>query len=335
VKKSCRALGSVALLGFLALRLDWSRVAAALGALDAGLWLAALLLYGATQVVSSCRWRLLAAPLGFGGPPRRYVSYYFVGMFFNLVLPTSVGGDVVRAWYLSNQAEAPAEARRLSAFLSVFVERVSGVLMLVTLACVASLWCPPGVPAWVTGTAVGVGVAGVAGVLALPLAVRLLPRRGALHGLAAGCLGYRRYPALLAGTGALSLLVQVANVVLVWLVGRALGLAVAPAYYAVMVPLVALLTMLPLSVNGMGLREAGYVVLLAPVGVGAPEAVALSFLSFAVVTAASLAGVLFYLFGRFPRFEAGAADMEVRGDGEQAVGGHPDQGRARQSQAAA
>ena len=55
-----------------------------------------------------------------------------------------------------------------------------------------------------------------------------------------------------------------------------------PAYYGVLVPLVSLLTLLPISLNGMGLRELATVVLLAPLGVGAAEAVTLAVLSFAV-----------------------------------------------------
>ncbi len=131
---------------------------------------------------------------------------------------------------------------------------------------------------------------------------------------------------------------QAANVVLVALVGAALGLKVQPYYYGVVVPLVTLLTLLPISVNGMGLREVGYMTLLAPVGIDGETAVLLAFLSFAVVTVASLAGVGFSLFGRFPRFRvepAGAAGAEVRDDAVFAVGHHPDQGRTRQPPAAA
>ncbi len=92
-------------------------------------------------------------------------------------------------------------------------------------------------------------------------------------------------------------------------------------------PLVSLLTLAPISLNGMGVREGGLVVLLAPLGVAAEEAVTLGLLWMSVFVAAGLVGAGFYLFGRFPRYE-------VRSDGEP-VGGHPDQGRARQSRPAA
>ena len=48
------------------------------------------------QVLSGLRWQLLARPLGFRGSIWRFTAFYFIGMYFNLLLPTSVGGDVIR-----------------------------------------------------------------------------------------------------------------------------------------------------------------------------------------------------------------------------------------------
>jgi hypothetical protein len=105
-------------------------------------------------------------------------------------------------------------------------------------------------------------------------------------------------------------------------------------YYGVVVPLVTLVTLLPVSVNGVGLRELSLTVLLGPVGVGSAEAVTLGLLTFAVYTASALGGV-FFLFGG-PRAAAGESPpcLEVGAD-DQPVGGDPDQGRARQPPAAA
>ena len=106
MNKRLRLLCSAALLGLLAWRTNWHQVADAFAHLRWGLWLLAALLYASTQVVSSLRWQWLARPLGFALPLRRYLAFYYVGMFFNLVLPTSVGGDVVRAWYLAGHPDA-------------------------------------------------------------------------------------------------------------------------------------------------------------------------------------------------------------------------------------
>src|SRR5262249_33085309 len=131
--KWLRLGGSIALLSVIAWRIDWGQVREAFVQLDVTLWALGVLLYAATQVVSSVRWRIIARPLGFQRPLWHYISFYFIGMFFNLVLPTSVGGDVVRGLYLDGRS-----GRRLVALLSVFVDRLSGLLVLIAMACVAA-----------------------------------------------------------------------------------------------------------------------------------------------------------------------------------------------------
>jgi uncharacterized membrane protein YbhN (UPF0104 family) len=337
VKNTVRLLGSMTLLGVLAWRMDWGRVATAFAGLSWGLWLAAVVLFGATQVVSTLRWRMLARVHGFEAPLSRYLAYYFIAMFFNLFLPTSVGGDVVRAWYLARrERSASAPGRGVEAFLSVFADRFNGVLVLVALACVAALWCPPGLPAWIPWTTWGAGAASLIGLASFPLLARLAGPTGQLRRLVDGGRTYLRNGRVLLGATALSVVVQLANVVLVWWIGLAMGLPVPPLYYGVFVPLVTLLTLVPVSVNGMGLREFGMVLLLEPLGIGTAEAVTLAFLWFAVFGVTSLGGIGVYLFGHLPRFVADVspAGLEVRSDDDDVRGG-PDQRRTRQPTAAA
>jgi hypothetical protein len=91
--------------------------------------------------------------------------------------------------------------------------------------------------------------------------------------------------------------------------------------------MVTLLTMLPLSMNGMGVREGGTVLFLAPLGISETTAVTLAFMWFLVFTAVSLIGSGIYLYGGFPRPE------EQTDAGP--VGDHPNQRRTGQLKAAA
>jgi glycosyltransferase 2 family protein len=322
VTKLLRLLVSGTLLAWLAWRTDWCQVADAFARLRFDLWLAALGTLVLTQVVSGARWQLLARPLGFGHALRQYVGFYFLGMFFNLLLPTSVGGDVVRAWYLDG-----GSGRRLNAFLSVFLDRLSGLLVLLTLAWAAVLVCPIELPAWVVLSVWGTVAGAAAGLAALPLLTRWTGRFERVRRLSEGMRLLLGKPRLLLVSLALSLVVQAANVVLVWLVGLAIGAPVPAAYYWVFVPMVSLLTLLPVSLNGMGVREAGMVLFLAPLGVGEGTALTLAFLWFCVFTAASLLGGVVYLFGWFPRPEGKP--------GHGPVDHHPDQGRTGQFRTAA
>jgi uncharacterized membrane protein YbhN (UPF0104 family) len=312
MRKYIRILGSAILLAVIAWRVDWAHVAAAMGRVRAGYYLAAVLLYIALQVASSLRWRLLAQAQGFDGSLLRYVTYYFIGMFFNLALPTSVGGDVVRVWYLAGQeGSGPVTGRRLAALVSVLAERVNGVVVLVALACVSAAFCPMPLKEWIVWTVVGIGMATVLALLSVP-GLRALfatfphlaasPKLAHLRGLADGGWTYCHQPGVLLGATLLSAIVQVGNAVIGYLVGQALGLPVPALYYGLIVPLVALLALVPISVNGMGLREAGCVMLFAPLGIDTADAVTFGLLMFAVAASVSLSGVTFYLLGRYPRY---------------------------------
>jgi len=347
MKKYGRLLGSVILAGLLAWRLDWQQVAAAFMQLNVLYWFSALVLYLFTQGISAARWQMLGRMLGLGGCWRDYLRLYFVGMFFNLVLPTSVGGDVVRAWYLARgerragnasdrstaavYASGALTASGWAAFLSVLADRLNGLVMLIVVACMATLCCPTPLPGWIGAIVAGMGAACLLGLAGLPLLRWLrqgLPAQQRLMPLldaAYLCLRDRRR---LVGVSLLSLVVQLANVVLAWLVGEGLGLPVPPLYYGVLLPVVSILTLLPISLNGMGLREAGMVLLLAPLHVSAASAVTLSLLLFAVYAAAGLMGGVVYLFGHLPR-----CSMEAPGNAD-ALGGNSDQGRMREPSAA-
>jgi uncharacterized membrane protein YbhN (UPF0104 family) len=270
-------------------------VGGAFAQLQLGWWLAAVLLYVATQIASAFRWQIVARPLGFRQPLSEFIGYYFIGMFFNLFLPTSVGGDVVRAWYLDG-----GRRRRLSAFLSAFVDRLSGLLFLLALACAATPFCPSSLPSWICYS-VWITVAGVmAGLVMVPALARWTGRFARIRRLSEDAQIYLQHPGLLLWSGVLSFVVQAANVVVVWMVGQALAVPIPWTYYCIFVPMVTLLTLIPVSLNGMGVREGGTVLFLAPLGIPAGTALSLAFLTFAVYGAASLLGGGVYLFGRFP-----------------------------------
>lgn len=322
MKRLLRVGGSAALLGVLAWRIEAGNVAQVLADVRWEWWLAALACYVVAQVVSSVRWQRLARPLGFDHSLGAYVGFYFAGNFFNLVLPTSIGGDVARGWYL-----ARGSRRGPAAALSVLADRLIGLYVLVALACAAALVEP--LPGWVRGWVAAAGAGGLLGLVLLAVARRWQPPAGRRRWreMAAALEFYARSPRLLWLATLLSLAVQWLNVLLVWFVALAVGADVSLVFCCVLMPLVTLLTLAPISVNGMGVREGGMVVLLAPLGIAADQAVTLSLLWFAVFLAAGLAGGVWYLLGGLPR-------CEVRNDAEP-VGGDPDQGRAGQPAAAA
>src|SRR5262245_30127920 len=95
--------------------------------------LTAILIYLAVQVVSAYRWYCLLTPLGIKVPFSRIVGLYFMGMFSSLFLPATIGGDVVKIYYLNK------EARSLTgATTTVFLDRDLGLGALLGIATIAA-----------------------------------------------------------------------------------------------------------------------------------------------------------------------------------------------------
>ncbi len=181
------------------------------------------------------------------------------------------------------------------------------------------------------------GAATVLGCASLPLMLRLRLLPAMRRQQLAAMIDALRAPRALAEATFWSVFVQIANVLFVWLIGLGLGMDVPLAYYFVFVPMVALLTLLPVSVNGMGVREGGVALFLtsAPLNVDASASLTLAFLWFAVFAAGGLLGGVVYLCGAYPKPAAPARDASEATEGHGPLGHHPDQGRAGQLDQAA
>lgn len=308
-------------LAWLISQTSWQPLADLFVGMKPAWWLSAVLVYAVAQVVSSKRWQLLAHALGFAAPLSRYLSLYYLGMFFSLFLPTSIGGDVVRAWVLAEQPR-----RRGAALLSVVSERFSGLIALVILAFLAALVQYDTLPWWVLASVLGLTVGMVGGLTLLPIGKRYSIK---LKSLAQALSLSRQHRGRWWVALGLAFLVQLGSIVQIALVGHALGLSVPLLGYAVAVPLVSLLTMLPLSLNGLGIREGSLILLLAPFGVTVPGAVALGLAWFALTLTLGLMGGVVYLFQGFSSWSPPEQDAHAT------LSGDSDQGRMREPAAAA
>jgi uncharacterized membrane protein YbhN (UPF0104 family) len=324
VSKYIRIAVSALLLTYIAWRTDWTVVGDNFASLNVGLWLAALGVLLVAQLFSARRWQVFAQELRFERSLPQFCAYYFIGMWFNLSLPTSVGGDVVRVWYLDANS-----GRKLAAFASVFLERLNGLLVLIALACVGVLISPIALELWIHACVWSVGGGAVVGIglLLLLRHFKKLPeqRRQQLQTV----LDLMRVPSVMAWATAMSILVQLAGVVSLWCIGLALGLDIPVAFYCVLGPMVSLLTLLPISVNGMGVRELGTVAFLAPLSIHEDTAKTLAFLWVAVTVAASLLGGLVYLFGAYPKAQV-ETDAVKEGTDDGSVDRDSAQGRERE-----
>jgi glycosyltransferase 2 family protein len=267
----------------------------------------ALAVYLVTQGISAARWTTLARPIGIKTPFPDMVRYYLIGMFFNLFAPGTVGGDVSRIYYLVRDEEAHAKGRAVTtvhAAMSVLMDRGIGMLVLVWLGA-AGLLLFPGypVPAPVRTAALLLALAILVGVLLIPLVRLLLPEDG--HHLVVKLrLALRSYHTHWRALGAATLLSVVIHLIQAWMhvaMGRALDLDLPFSFCIIVYPLVGTFAAIPISVNGLGLREGGYVFLLAVLGIGTEKGVAFGILLFLIVALDSLIGGLLFLLQKSPK----------------------------------
>ena len=267
----------------------------------------ALAVYLVTQGISAMRWTTLARPIGIKTPFPDMVRYYLIGMFFNLFAPGTVGGDVSRVYYLVRDEEAHAKGRAVTtvhAAMSVLMDRGIGMLVLVWLGAAGLLLFPGySIPSPVRTAALLLALAILVGVLLIPLVRLLLPEDG--HQLVVKLrLALRSYRTHWHALGAATLLSVVVHLIQAWMhvvMGRALDLDLPFSFCIIVYPLVGTFAAIPISVNGLGLREGGYVFLLAVLGIGTEKSVAFGILLFLIVALDSLIGGLLFLFQKTPQ----------------------------------
>ncbi len=250
--------------------------------------------YLISQVLSAYKWQLLARPLGFQQPLGAFLTYYFVGMYLNLFVPSMVLGDVGRGFLLARSGGGLGAALQ-----SVVADRATGMVMLLWVsACGFLLFGPTVLPAIVCyGTIAAAGLMIVGWWLLPHLVARLCSPQHKVRQFVERALA----PYLTQGTTvigracALAFIFHLFQLSLQTILARALGLGVPFWYLMLFVPLVHMLSALPLSLGGVGIREGGYVLFLALIGIGKDAAIAFGLLWTALVFGSGLVGGLILL----------------------------------------
>jgi uncharacterized protein (TIRG00374 family) len=271
-----------------------------------GWWLlgaAALTLAGI--VLSSLRWQAVLTALGVHTPLGHLVNHYLAGQFVSNVLPTTIGGDVLRVSRLSRESgESPAS------FASVVLERLTGWLVLPILTYVGFV-VNPGLTHLGAATRVALALATATLVLLVVVLVLVASHRvggrfadregwrrfaGAIH---LGLERLRHHPAAATNVLAVGFAYQLVLVVAALFAARAVGMpvAVGPTALLAFFPAVAIAQVLPIGISGLGVREGAFILFLGPLGVSDEKAVALGLLLYLLNFGVSLLGAPAFAFG--------------------------------------
>lgn len=305
------AVVSAVVLGLLLRWAGLHEVARTLRGTDLAWFLPAVVVSAATVPVMALRWQLLLEAKHVSVPVAWLTRTYFVALFAGQFLPAAIGGDAVRVVELGRRTgDAPESVA------SVLIDRLVGLVSLVVLAIVAVLVSGPGGRFGVVAVEGAFGVAAAAALLLLfsgrlrGAVARWLEPRASGRRLAAGgrfyeaLHAYRAHRATLVAVGVLALVVQAARVGVIWMLARALGLHVPDSVVLLAGPVVFAALALPVSLNGIGVREAVFVYFLHGHATR-PEAIALGLAFFAVGTLTALCGAA-VLVVRFVRYGVGA-----------------------------
>ncbi len=213
------------------------------------------------------RWQELARAVEVQASYRRLVALHFLGLFCNYFLPAGIGGDFVKAYYLSRSA------KQRKAFLSVVLDRYVGLLALLLVAsCVAVFNRADGVMQKVAYSIWGMVIAflggGGIGLYFTELLAGLLERyekmlwAARLRDIASLTKGFMRNYRALVATFLLSIGAQAAAILSVDQLSLAVGAKSDIGSMFLVVPIVFLASVLPISPGGLGTREAAMVFLL-------------------------------------------------------------------------
>jgi uncharacterized protein (TIRG00374 family) len=273
-------------------------------------WLAAALgVYGVSALLGAVQWTWILRVSGIATRGWELLRLYLVGLFFNNFLPANVGGDAVKIFDLGRR-----EGQPLKVFCATLLDRLLGLSALTFLALVAvavasarTTSLPPVYPLFVAMVL-------WTGLLSLLLSRRIASRvPGLLRFLRLVRLAelaeqvvaefhlYRTRERWFAAIFFWALLVQILRVSTHILV--ALGLSIAlvgeqALQLFVLVPLLGIAIALPISVNGIGLREALSAVTFTSAGIAASAAVAMQLTAYLVQVAFSLVGGILFWRGR-------------------------------------
>jgi uncharacterized protein (TIRG00374 family) len=293
----------------------------------AGHWpwlLAAFLLCLPPLFLCVLRWKLILDAQGMRLPWSKVNSIFFIGMFFNSFMIGPTGGDLVKAYYTARETHH----RKTEAVTSIFIDRIVGLLVLALLVAVMILFrwtffmghAETRLTALVALAVCGSIVAG--GVLAFSVHLfEAFPflKRWTLHPVAGKVFGLvekvynafyvcRTRPRVLLQIALCSLLLQLLFVTSASFVGRSLELDLSFLDYLSLAPLIGLISGIPVTPGGLGIREGASVHLWAVLGVPAGKAFLLAFLPYVFLVLWGIPGGILFLF-------AGPAGKMVSGAG--------------------
>lgn len=252
----------------------------------------------ASTSIASYRWSLIMKALNFNLPFSYYLSNYFKGSFFNQALPGSIGGDALRGIDLGKIGYSKKEA-----FAGIFIDRIVGLSGLLVLNLIANLFSENILPFWLYHLINMICIIGISGFIVLSLLhiIPILSKYRMTRIFSSLSLRFRKVYAdqksIVVQIG-LSVLIHFLSILSIFEIARSLGLSLPLTTFLVIVPPVFLLTILPISLAGWGIRETAMVGIFMLIGAPKEEILSISIMYGVMLIIASLPGLVVWYRGK-------------------------------------
>lgn len=298
------------------MRGKYGEIAHALRSTNIAVFALAVLAFTLATIVASFRMKLIIQAQDITINIKEASSLVFIGYFFNNFLPTSIGGDVVKAHYLSKHSRNTA-----GSYTSVFVDRLVGMVTMVFMAFAALLL----VGANIVDRKISIAIYVITAISALgifflanksfakrfSLLIKLIkPMESKLRKIYDTANRYRHHKGLMIATFLISIISQLFYFTCFGILALSIGSRIPVFDLFLKMPIVSIMTLLP-SINGLGVREGSTVVLFGPL-IGKENALAISILMLAVLLIMSIIGGIIYALS--PQFKMKFKEIEKEGE---------------------
>ena len=270
----------------------------------------------AAASVASIRMKLIIEAQGIKLTFREALSLTMIGYFFNNFLPTAIGGDVVKAHYLSKHSRDKA-----GSYTSVFVDRVVGLITMIFMAFAALVFVGSGVVdrhlAIAIYTVTAIAVLGIVFLTNKNFAKRfsglivlVKPIESHLRNLYVAVNKYHHRTGLMITTFSISIISQLCYFACYGILAISIGSRIPAVDILLKMPIVGVISLLP-SINGLGVREGSMVMFFGPL-IGKEKALAISILMIMLLLITSVIGGVIYALS--PQFKMKLKEIEKEGD---------------------
>jgi uncharacterized membrane protein YbhN (UPF0104 family) len=295
LKTILKIIVSCLILFLLFQEIHWATVAPYFHKITLTMFLFAVLTQLLSSLLGGWRWGMIMSSLSFEASQKFYLKSYLKGVMFNQILPTSIGGDAYRMMETSRLGRGKKEA-----ILGVLVDRVYGSVGLVLLNLIALPFTYAWFPTVIFNFIFGISIVVLLATLLL-LALQYLPKKWfpkwlfifveLSQQLTKSANSWKDFFIKVI----LAIMTNFLTVFAFFILAKGLHVAGSLVDYLMIIPSVLLLTMVPISLAGWGVREGAMIFLGGLIGILKPEALAISILFGFSLIVSSIPGIYFYL----------------------------------------